>query len=262
MKMDGISAEAERLFVRLVMKADDYGRFHADGRLVKANCFPLIDAVTPGEIAGWLAELSTRGLIVRYQADGREVLAIVNFGQRLKSSRAKFPAIPGEPVDWLPVSGSSPEVPGSSGKFPLEVEEEAEEEEKGKGTAAVPPAPRTVVVPPFEFSNGSPMAELKSRINSLRPEWGRPAQWNHSEDRLLVNGTAGQMTELEPEDWDLLRSFFAARIDAGEKGYWRPANRSKFVETFPDVFTSARKWARENGREQPKTQTATTGIWR
>ena len=43
LKFDGLSAEAERLFARLLMKADDYGRYHADPRLVRAGCFPLTE---------------------------------------------------------------------------------------------------------------------------------------------------------------------------------------------------------------------------
>jgi hypothetical protein len=40
---DGLSAEGERLFIRLLMKADDFGRFHANPKLVKALCFPLAE---------------------------------------------------------------------------------------------------------------------------------------------------------------------------------------------------------------------------
>lgn len=137
LKFDGISADAERLFVRLIMKADDYGRFHADERLLKANCFPLVDNLRPPDIARWLDELSTRQLILRYEADGRKVLAITNYGQRLKSSRAKFPQIPGESFDWLPVSGIAPEVPGSSGNPPPEGKRSRREGEgEGKEIAA------------------------------------------------------------------------------------------------------------------------------
>jgi len=68
------------------------------------------------------------------------------------------------------------------------------------------------------------------------------------------------MAELGDGDWELLREFFAARIDGGDKGYWRPVNRSKFVETFPDVFSSARKWARESGGGQIKKKPE--GPWK
>ena len=118
LKLDGISADAERLLIRLIMKADDYGRFHAEPRLLKAQCFPLIDNLRPNDLTRWLDELSTRQLILRYEADGRSTLAIVNYGQRLKKSVAKFPPFPGESGDWLPTSELFQSVPGTSRNFP------------------------------------------------------------------------------------------------------------------------------------------------
>lgn len=141
LRMDGISADAERFFIRLIMKADDYGRFHADVRLLKAACFPLLDNLDTGNIDGWLDELSERRLILRYEAAGRRCLVIVNYGQRLKSSKAKFPPFPGKPADFLPTSEHFPELPGSSRSLPLEVkrsegEERREIEAEAEATAA------------------------------------------------------------------------------------------------------------------------------
>jgi hypothetical protein len=137
-KFDGISADAERLFLRLIMKADDYGRFHGDCRLIKSACFPLMDTLRANELNRWLKELSDRQLILCYEVHGRSIIAIVNFGQRLKQSRAKFPQPEGKNSDFLPTDGYFQEVPGSSGKFLLEekgreVEEEYEEEDEEKG---------------------------------------------------------------------------------------------------------------------------------
>jgi hypothetical protein len=125
LKFDGISPEAERLFTRLIMKADDYGRFHGDCRLIKSACFPLMENLRSNEIDRWLDELSTRQLILRYEAHGRSILSIVNFGQRLKNSRAKFPPPAGKPDDFLPAfddflpqTENFPELPGTSRNFP------------------------------------------------------------------------------------------------------------------------------------------------
>lgn len=111
------SAEAERLFTRLIMKADDYGRFHADPRLVRALCFPLSESIKSDAVRKWMDELHRAGLVFRYEVDGKPFLAIVNFGQRLKNSRAKFPQMEGEEHDWAPTSGNFREVPGTSGNF-------------------------------------------------------------------------------------------------------------------------------------------------
>ena len=113
--MENVSAEGERLFTRLIMKADDFGRFHGDPRLVRALCFPLNDGIKTDTVRKWMEELNKAGLIFTYQAEERDFLAIVNFGQRLKQSRAKFPQLPGEVADWKPTSGNFRELPGTSG---------------------------------------------------------------------------------------------------------------------------------------------------
>lgn len=131
-KFDGISAESERLFVRLIMKADDFGRYYAETRLLKAHCFPLSDKLRTNDLDRWLNDLSTRQLILRYETRGRKYLAIVNYGQRLKQSRAKFPQPDGKEDDFLAMET---DLPGSSGKFPSE-EKKKRIEEEGSNRAA------------------------------------------------------------------------------------------------------------------------------
>jgi hypothetical protein len=115
LRFEGLPATTERLFVRLIMKADDFGRFHADPRLVRAACFPLEDCDTK-QVEVDLAELQSRQLVYCYQVDGRHYLAIVNYGQRLKQSRPKFPPADGEDYDWKPTSGNFQEVPARRGR--------------------------------------------------------------------------------------------------------------------------------------------------
>ncbi len=134
-KFDGISAESERLFLRLIMKADDFGRFHADPRLVRSGCFPLLETVRTEQIVRWLDELSTRRLLFRYEVGGRAFLSVVNFRQRLKQSVPKFPPAPGKDGNWRPDDADFQEVPGTSGKFPLETETETETETEARGGA-------------------------------------------------------------------------------------------------------------------------------
>lgn len=100
------------------------------------------------------------------------------------------------------------------------------------------------------------MDALKARINGLRQEWAKPSVWNHSEDRLLFEGTAGQFAELDDDDWSLLKRYLNAPLN-GDKGHWVPRNRSMFVKTFPDVLSSAHAWGRANGHRH---STSTSGI--
>jgi hypothetical protein len=116
-KFDGLSADAERLFVRLIMKADDYGRFHGKPQLVKSNCFPQAEDLRSNTVAAWLTELSDRRLVFRYKLGNRELLSIINFRQRLKQSVPKFPPPDGECPEWAPTDGKPPPLPGTSRNF-------------------------------------------------------------------------------------------------------------------------------------------------
>jgi hypothetical protein len=136
--VDGVTAEGERLFTRLIMKADDYGRFHAEPRLVRALCFPLSETIKSDTVRKWLDELHQAGLIFRYEVDEKPVLAIVNFGQRLKQSRAKFPEPDGEDACWLPTSGNFREGDGSSGLKTNRNRKETEREGKALTRPTLP----------------------------------------------------------------------------------------------------------------------------
>lgn len=89
--VNALSSGAEILFVRLMMKADDYGKFHANPKLIRASLFPLKKAVSLKQISSWLDELSSGGLIFLYTNQEKHFLKIKNFGQRLRSMKSKYP---------------------------------------------------------------------------------------------------------------------------------------------------------------------------
>lgn len=102
--MNNISLQAEVLFVRLIMKADDYGCFHANPKLIKGALFPLRD-VRESDITRWMDEIRKAGLIAFYAEAGKTYLLIKNFGQRLRSMKRRHP----EPNDsnLLTIDGDS-----------------------------------------------------------------------------------------------------------------------------------------------------------
>lgn len=120
--MEQVSSDAERLLTRLIMKADDYGRYHADPRLVKAGCFPLLPKITVEQVNGWIDELAENDLILTYVVNGRTYIVIPDFGQRTYDRvKPKFPCRTGEQEPWFPSreSGTVRDSPGQSGNFPL-----------------------------------------------------------------------------------------------------------------------------------------------
>lgn len=67
--VNDLDADSERLFVRLIMKVDDYGRFHADAKLVRVGCFPLKSDIRDTDIPRWLAACQKAGLLRCYSDD-------------------------------------------------------------------------------------------------------------------------------------------------------------------------------------------------
>ena len=86
-----LSILCEVFYYRLMMKADDYGSFHANTKLLKANLFPLRDNISELEIINCLNELVECSLIFLYEDENRKYLRISRFGQRLRNMRSKFP---------------------------------------------------------------------------------------------------------------------------------------------------------------------------
>lgn len=123
-KMDELSSKAEVFFTRLIMKADDHGCFHASAKLLNAFLFPLKDYEV-SEILSLRKECEKAGLLKIYVVDGKNYLQIINFGQRLRTMKSKFP----QPNDNPPTIDS---------KEPPELEEEGEEETEGEAKENAP----------------------------------------------------------------------------------------------------------------------------
>lgn len=105
--IDLLSFQAEVLFIRLFMKADDYGCFHANPKLIKAALFPLKNT-RETEVTAWLTECYNAGLIAFYTANEKKYLVIRNFGQRLRTMNRKFPEPPPEKNPEKPVDSNPP----------------------------------------------------------------------------------------------------------------------------------------------------------
>lgn len=93
-RVDLLTAEAERFFVRLIMKADDYGRYFADPKRLKAFLFPLKDTLRETDCTRWLAECEKAGLIRFYEVSGKRFVELQKFGQRLRNMRHLHPTPP------------------------------------------------------------------------------------------------------------------------------------------------------------------------
>lgn len=89
-----VSADAERLFWRLVVKADDYGLYYGNPRILASMCFPL-DPPKEQQIRAWLAELVAGGMVGTYTADedGKQYLKLLSRDkhQKQRAKEGQFP---------------------------------------------------------------------------------------------------------------------------------------------------------------------------
>ena len=90
--IDELDVNAERFFVRLIMKVDDYGRLFADARLLRANLFPLKTDIRDTDISRWLTACEKAGLIAIYNVATKEFLQITMFRQTLRQKKEKYPS--------------------------------------------------------------------------------------------------------------------------------------------------------------------------
>jgi hypothetical protein len=87
---------AERLFWRLTVAADDFGRFNANPSFVYGRCMPLVASASPKRITEALAELQKADTIRLYEIDGKQYgfFPAWNKYQQTRAKHSKFPQPP------------------------------------------------------------------------------------------------------------------------------------------------------------------------
>lgn len=114
-----LSIEAEVLFYRLIVNADDYGCYFGNPSLVKSRCFPLkSDDIQSEQVDAWLDELANAGLIIRYTAaDERDYCQFVkwNAHQRVRQSEHKYPQYDASCCELRETCGNSPQLAATRG---------------------------------------------------------------------------------------------------------------------------------------------------
>jgi len=84
---------------------DDFGRFHADHRLLRAACYPLrIDTVKNADIEKHLKECAKADLLMVYNTGTQQVVQLHNFRQRSRANDSKFTAYDGQMTVVCPSS--------------------------------------------------------------------------------------------------------------------------------------------------------------
>ena len=93
--IDRISPEAERLYYRLLVNVDDFGRLDARLPIIKAKCFPLKESLTSDVVGGWLKELAESGLVIVYTCMDDPFLQLNRWDNKPRASDSKYPEFDG-----------------------------------------------------------------------------------------------------------------------------------------------------------------------
>lgn len=166
LKIDLLKPEEEVLYTRLIMKADDYGNFHANSKMIKSLCFPLKETIRLSDIDRWLGSLEATGLIRKYEAKGTLFLNIINFGQRLRQKKKIFPEM-GDSSTGQPLVSDPPAIGGLKRR---EVETEGEVETKAHAGIVCYDAEQEILKNQIEFEKicMTTGAEISAAKQSLR----------------------------------------------------------------------------------------------
>jgi len=89
-KINNLTEEEQNFFVRLMLITDDYGRFEARSELIRSRCYP-VSGTSPSLVSNMLTCLEKVGLITLYSVEGKNYLEIIQYNQRLRQKREKFP---------------------------------------------------------------------------------------------------------------------------------------------------------------------------
>lgn len=91
-EIDGLPLSAEVLFYRLMVNADDHGRFDARLKMVASKCYPL-KSIDIKSLQEDLTRLQAAGLVNLYEVDGRPYGMFVKWAkhQQIRAKRAKYP---------------------------------------------------------------------------------------------------------------------------------------------------------------------------
>ena len=88
-----VSPGAEMLFVRLMLLADDFGRYDGRVSVICRRAFVNRRAIDEHMTGEWLQELIDSGLVLCYFDAGRKpFVQIVNFRQRTRAQSSKYPS--------------------------------------------------------------------------------------------------------------------------------------------------------------------------
>ena len=159
-----------RVWIHLILSADDYGRGNADPELVKNLAFPRRKGITEKQLFDALHVLANMGMVSLYEVDGEPYYYFPKWSehQRVRQKVSKFPAP--EDADKLrrvaADCGELPQIAADGGEVRPEYRIQNTEYgiQNTEYRSAVLEKWNSIAVNPIRSLNGSRETHLKERI--------------------------------------------------------------------------------------------------
>lgn len=164
------------VFFKLLVLADDYGRYDGRPAVIRGQAFSLHN-VTNADIQAALSRLAAVGIVSNYEVDGRPYLQLEHWGkyQRLRNSKAKYPAPPDSAADCSESCDSrrnSPQVAADCGLNPNP------NPNPNPNTNSPLPPPGKTTTPVFDEGLGKCSDFYQQNIGTLSPStYGQLKEW-------------------------------------------------------------------------------------
>jgi hypothetical protein len=111
--INNLSPGAEILFYRLIVKADDFGCYYGNSKIIKGTCYPLkSDVIKDKQMLEWVNELIKANLIFAYIADdGKQYIKLTKWEkhQQKRANKPKYPLPKSSDINCNQVNANVPE---------------------------------------------------------------------------------------------------------------------------------------------------------
>jgi len=114
-----LSAEEERLFYRLIVNCDDFGRMDARPEIIRSKCFPWkIEKIKIKDIEAWILRLAAVELILLYTNSGKRYLEFITWQdhQQVRANKSKYPGPCDDGSSLLSIDINSNQIHGDIAK--------------------------------------------------------------------------------------------------------------------------------------------------
>ena len=216
--IDRLSPLAETLFYRLLVTVDDFGRGDARPAMVKAQCYPIKESVTPSKCAQLLDELSKCGLIVVYQADGKTCLQMLKWDNKPRAAESMFPA----PADTCIQTYADANIPRTVLPVTVTVTGTKTETKTETGTV-VGGVKRRTQIPAEFYPDETGIRKAEERGVSVAVELQKFADYHKGKGSVMA-------------DWQAAWRTWVGNVKPAGETIYQKAKREQMMRDFPNLF--------------------------